>query len=163
MDKRCFFIGHRDAPLKIKQNLKTVVEDAIAKRGINDFIVGHYGNFDQMAAASVIELKGKYPEIKLFRLLPYHPAERAVDIPAGFDGTYYPEGQEFVPPKYAIAKANRAVISDCNLIIAYSTYPGNARDFVSYAVKKGVSVMQVAPDCSCGEGKSVGDTLEDLQ
>lgn len=159
MGKQCFFIGHRDAPFCIKQKLKETIEDAITKQEINDFIVGHYGNFDRMAAASVIKLKEKYPTIRLFRLLPYHPAERVVDIPDGFDGTYYPEGQELVPKRFAIVNANRVAINDCNLLIAYSPFPGNSRDFVSYARKKGVQVRQVTDDDSCSESKTYSETL----
>lgn len=161
MGGRCFFIGHRDAPMGVARSLKQTIEDAITQQEIDYFIVGHYGNFDRMAAASVIELKARYPEIKLFLLLPYHPAERCVDTPAGFDRTYYPEGQEFIPDKLAILKANQAMIKNCDLLITYSPYPGNARKLAMHAAQRGVLVRQVIEDCSCSQRRTDGQIMRD--
>lgn len=47
-----------------------------------------------MAAKAVINAKITHPEISLFLLLPYHPAERPIDLPLGFDGSFYPPGME---------------------------------------------------------------------
>ena len=43
-------------------------------------------------------------------LIPYHPAERPVETPPGFDGTFYPPGIESVPRRYAIVRANRYMV-----------------------------------------------------
>ena len=61
------------------------------------FYVGGYGGFDRIAASAVKQVKQRHPEIILMLVLPYHPAERPVEIPYGFDGTYYPEGLENIP------------------------------------------------------------------
>ncbi len=110
MGKSVFFIGHREASSEILPILTDVIETHIAKYGAADFIVGSYGGFDHLAASAVIAAKKAHPYITLSLLLPYHPAERPVKTPNGFNGTYYPPGMEDVPKQYAIARANRYVV-----------------------------------------------------
>ena len=89
---------------------RQVVEQHILEYGVTEFIVGHYGGFDRLAASAVKEAKRFYPEVKLTLLLSYHPAERPIPTPDGFDGTFYPPGMESVPRKIAIVRANRYVV-----------------------------------------------------
>ena len=89
--KTCFLIGHRVAPLMIREKLEKAIAAAITVYGVTEFVVGQYGAFDKMAAACLAEVKKSYPELRLLLLLPYHPAERAVVLPAGFDGSIYPQ------------------------------------------------------------------------
>lgn len=132
--KSCFFIGHREADVEIKPALVDAVRSAIVQDGIEEFIVGHYGGFDRMAAAAVAAAKTEYPHIRLYQLLPYHPAERKVDLPSGFDGSIYPDGMENVPRKAAIVRANRYAVDHCDLLIAYVWHPAsNSRNLVEYA------------------------------
>lgn len=70
---RCFFIGHREAPESVYPELAQTVEQLIGQ-GVTDFYVGHYGNFDRLAARAVIAAKQQHPEVRLTMLLPYHPA-----------------------------------------------------------------------------------------
>ena len=56
----CFFIGHRDAPEDIYAKLREAVADHITEHGVTDFVVGHYGRFDSMAARAVREEKAQY-------------------------------------------------------------------------------------------------------
>ncbi len=144
MSKMCFFIGHRESPYSLTEDLHKAVEHVIQEDGITQFIVGQYGNFDQMAASVFKEIKRKYAGISLLLLLPYHPTERPMEISDGFDGTYYPEGQEFVPKRLAIVKANQAMVNQCDVLIAYAKGPGNSRNLVEYAHKRGVSVINLA-------------------
>ena len=78
-------------------------------------------------------------------VLPYHPAERPVDTPYGFDGTYYPEGLEQVPKRYAIERANRIMIDMSDWLVAYVRHgASNSRKLLEYAEhrrKKGL--MQI--------------------
>ena len=99
--KSCFFIGHREASEEIYPALYAAVEQHIVEYGVTEFIVGHYGGFDRLAASAVKEAKRFYPEVKLTLLLPYHPAERPIPTLDGFDGTFYPPGMESVPRKAA--------------------------------------------------------------
>lgn len=135
--KSCFFIGHREASEKIYSTLYAAVEQHIVEYGVTEFIVGHYGGFDRLAASAVKEAKRFYPEVRLILLLPYHPIEQPIPAPDGFDGTLYPPGMESVPRKIAIVRANRYVVDHVDYLIAYAWHPAsNARDLVEYAQKR---------------------------
>ncbi len=82
----CFFIGHRDAPDSILPSLSAAIETRIVEDGVDQFVVGNYGRFDLLAAQAVRKAKKQHPDILLFYLRPYHPAERSF-TPAGFDGS----------------------------------------------------------------------------
>jgi hypothetical protein len=121
------------------------VETHIVDYGVTEFIVGHYGGFDRMAARAVILAKEKYPDILLFMLIPYHPAERPVPLSPGFDNSFYPPGMERVPKRFAIPRANRHMIDTVTHLIACVWHPAsNARDLVTYAQRKGVKVTNVS-------------------
>ena len=108
--KSCFFIGHRETPEEIYPVLCAAVEEHIVRYGVTEFIVGRYGCFDGLAAKAVKTAKQTHPEVELTLLLPYHPAERPIPVPDGFDSTYYPPGMENVPRKVAIVRANRYMV-----------------------------------------------------
>ena len=139
MDKRnrCFFIGHRDTPDSVYPDLCRAVEKHITEYGVTEFIVGRYGNFDSLAARAVIEAKRQHPEIILTMLLPYHPAERKIVLPKGFDGSFYPSGVETVPKRAVIVRANRYAADYAGYLISYVRHPAsNAWELVAYARKK---------------------------
>ena len=62
-----------------------------------EFIVGGYGEFDRLAAKVLRVAKDNHPQITLSLLLPYHPSERPIKKPEGFDATVYPPGMETSP------------------------------------------------------------------
>ena len=135
--KSCFFIGHREALEAMYPALYAAVEQHILEYGVTEFIVGHYGGFDRLAASAVKEAKRFCPGVKLTLLLPYHPAERPIPTPDGFNGTFYPPGMESIPRKIAIVSANRYVVDHVDYLIAYARHPAsNAREMVEYAQKR---------------------------
>ncbi len=139
----CFFIGHRDAPGELLPHIRTAVERLI-REGVTDFYVGSRGNFDRLAAASVRELKQTCPQVRLYRVLAYHPFERDISLPEGFAGSVYPEGLERVPRRYAILRANRAMVDACEYLIAYAPHEtGNAKKVVEYAMRRGREVIKL--------------------
>ena len=143
--RSCFFIGHREAPEDIAANLASEVRRHITELGVTEFIVGHYGRFDSMAGQAVIAAKREFPYIRLLLLIPYHPAEAPVDVPEGYDGTYYPPGMESVPRRFAIVRANRYMVDHTDYLIAYAWHPAsNARELVEYAeTRQKRGLMQV--------------------
>lgn len=142
--KRCFLIGHHDAPESIYPALQREIERHITELGVTEFIVGHYGNFDRMAARALVETKQAHSEISLWLLLPYHPTEQKVEVPEGFDGSFYPEGMEKVPRRLAIVKANRYVVNHVDFIIAYvNHWASNTQKLLRYASTKRVLVNLV--------------------
>ncbi len=138
-DKSCFFIGHREAMAELLPALNRTIEKHILEYSVTEFIVGNYGGFDHLAASAVIEAKQHHPEITLTLLIPYHPAERPIHAPAGFDGIFYPPGMEKVPRRYAIVKANQYMVDHVDYLIAYAWHPAsNARELLEYAKKREV-------------------------
>lgn len=107
-NSRCFLIGHRDTSSDILPSLTTEIEHHIREQGITEFVAGQYGRFDRLAAHALYRCKTEYPGLTLTLLCAYHPAERAVILPRGFDGFWYPAELEQVPRRFAIRRANPA-------------------------------------------------------
>lgn len=130
----CFFIGHRETPDALFPQIAAEIERHITEYGVTDFVVGRYGHFDALAARCVKEAKERHPEVTLMLLLPYHPYERPVPTPPGFDGTFYPPGMENVPKRAAIIRANRWMVEHSEYLIACAWHPAsNAYNLVEYA------------------------------
>ncbi len=71
--KTCCFTGHRDIPKWEVGILKIKIKKAIVnliKEGVIYFGAGGARGFDTLAAEAVLELKNKYPDIKLILVLP---------------------------------------------------------------------------------------------
>ena len=139
----CFFIGHRDAPGELLPHIRAAAEELIVRKGVTDFYVGSRGNFDRLAAAAVRELRERYPQVRLFLVLAYLPPA-GEGLPEGFTGSVFPEGLERAPRRFAILRANRAMVDSCPFLIAYAPHAtGNARKVVDYARGKGRKVIEV--------------------
>lgn len=133
----CFFIGHRETDLALLPEIKAAAERLIQQQQVSDFYVGMYGNFDRLSGEAVIQLKRDYPGVRLFLVIPYHPADRPIEAPPGYDGTFYPEGMEAVSRRYAIVKANRMMIDTCDWLVAYVTHTiSNAHNLLEYAMRQ---------------------------
>ena len=135
--KSCFFIGHREANERLLPRLELTIERLIVEENVRYFYVGGYGGFDRIAAAAVKHAKQKYPDITLMLVLPYHPAERPVDAPDGVDGTYYPDGLEHTPRRYAIVRTNRIMVDTCDWLVCYVRHgASNSRNLLEYAQRR---------------------------
>lgn len=110
----CFFIGHRDAPESLRPKVRAAAEGLILRQGVRDFYVSSRGSFDRLAAGAVLELKEAHPQVRLYRVVAYLPAKRAGEVPPGFTGTVFPQGLESVPRRFAISRANRAMVDGCD-------------------------------------------------
>ncbi len=129
----CFFIGHREASESLLPVLQDTVARHITEYGVTAFYVGHYGGFDRLAARAVREAKQQHPEVTLTMVLPYHPAERPMDTPKGFDGTFYPP-LEKVPRRLAIVRANRYMVDTSTHLISHVWHPAsNSYELLEYA------------------------------
>ena len=132
--KTCFFIGHRNAPGTLRPLLDEAIERHITEYGVAEFVVGHYGHFDMMAAGAVRRAKEQHPEITLLLLLPYYPFKYET---ADYDNTYYLPGMENVPKPFAIVKANEHMIRTSEYLICYNIgLVGKTRDFVDMARRR---------------------------
>ena len=135
--KSCFFIGHREADEQLLPRLELEIEKLIAVENVRYFYVGGYGGFDRIAASAVKHVKQKYPDITLMLVLPYHPADHPTETPNGFDGTYYPDGLENTPKRYAIVRTNKILVDTCNYLICYVNHgASNSRNLLEYAQRR---------------------------
>lgn len=133
--KTCFFIGNRHAPSDIKGQLSEVVEKHITEYGVTSFTVGHYGGFDSMVREVLRDAKTCHEGIELYLLAPYALTQKR-EIPKGFNGTFYPEGLEKVPLRYAIVQANKYMVQNSDYLITYCHHIGNTRNIVEYAKRR---------------------------
>ena len=135
--KSCFFVGHREADERLLPRLELEIDRLIQEDNVRFFYVGGYGGFDRIAAAAVKHSKQKYPDITLMLVLPYHPAERAVPTPDGFDGTYHPEGLAHTPRRYAIVRTNQIMVDTCEWLVCYVRHgASNSRNLLEYARRR---------------------------
>ena len=133
----CFFIGHRECGERMLPVLAQEVERHITEHGVTEFVVGHYGGFDRLAASAVREAKERHPEITLTLLLPYHPHDQPIPAQEGFDGTFYPPGMETVPKRAAIVRANRYMLEHSSCLIAYVSHPSSgSREVLEAALRR---------------------------
>ena len=133
--KSCFFMGNRHTPSNIREQLFEVVERHITEYGVNTFTVGHYGGFDYMVQSVLKDTKKRYTDIELYLLAPYALTQKK-EIPEGFNGSFYPEGLETVPMRYAIVQANRYMVQNSDYLITYCHHIGNTRNIVEYAQRR---------------------------
>ena len=142
--KSCFFIGHREADERLLPTLTAAIDRMIAEEQVSLFYIGGYGGFDRIAATAVKRMKLQHPEITLMLVLPYHPAERPIETPYGFDGTYYPEGLEKVPRRYAIVRTNEIMVKQSDWLVSYVRHgASNSRRILEYAQKQGTACINI--------------------
>lgn len=132
--KRCFLMGHSDAPNTLTAPLAAELERHILEYGVTEFLVGSHGRFDALAAKALADAKKRHPQVTLTLLLAYHPGVRPAQLPEGFDGSVYPPYMERVPPRLAIVRANRYAVDSSDYMIAYAWQPGsNTVKMMEYA------------------------------
>ena len=147
--KSCFFIGHRDSSEALYPLIVREVERHIVDYGVREFIVGQYGRFDGMAARAVRAMKGRFPGVRLVLLQAYLKNDA---LPGDYDASVYPEGLEYVPKRFAILRANRAMVDRCDFLIAcVSRNFGGAWQCLEYAKRKGKCIVNLGMAMSHGD------------
>lgn len=153
-DKTVCFTGHREIPLlkagTIKRRLKKTLEDLI-EIGYCYFGAGGALGFDTLAAQMVLELKAKYPQIRLILVLPclsqadgWSDKDKAVyeDIKKRADKVVYTAQEYF---KGCMHKRNRHLVDNSSVCICYLTRrTGGTAYTVDYADKNGLQVINIA-------------------
>lgn len=138
----CFCCGHRDTPEAIYPLLFKAVCTLMEQHKVIDFLVGHRGNFDQLAARAVKEAKKRYPQARLTLLLSHLPP---TPLSSGFDDSLYPEGLETVPKRLAICRANQLAVVTCDCLLCYICHsPSNTGKLLPYAQGRGIPVYNLA-------------------
>ena len=148
------FTGHRKIPSndipKIKKELIKTLSECI-ENGYRYFGAGGALGFDTLAAQIVLELKGKYPDIKLILVLPCPNQTRGWSeadvaeyerIKTEADKVVYTSDHYF---RGCMQKRNRHLVNNSSLCICYLTKPSGGTAYtVEYAIKKGIKIISIA-------------------
>lgn len=73
MNKSACFTGHRSIDKHrevLEKDLVSVIEQLITQKRLTDFYAGGAYGFDALASLTVLQLKEKYPQVKLHLVLP---------------------------------------------------------------------------------------------
>ena len=136
----CTFFGHRDCSESIRPLLKKTVEKLIIEQNVQEFLVGHQGNFDKMVYRELCRTKKKYPHIDCVVVLAY-PTKKGEKWELE---TLYPFGLEGKPRTYAILLRNRWMVEQADVVVSYVTRGfGGVAQAVSLAKRRGCEILSL--------------------
>ena len=154
------FFGHRqlDDFMEAERRLEKLIRELLAEREYVEFLVGRNGDFDQLAASTVLRLKRTVRDdnSSLVLVLPYLTAEY-VNNQDSFE-SYYDEievcqaaaGGHF---KSAIQTRNREMVDRSDLVVCcIEQDKGGAYQTMQYAQKQGKKIINIG----MGEGGEIG-------
>lgn len=138
----CTFFGHSECYGLDAAVLRSAIEELI-KQGIAEFVVGNHGRFDAMVFSTLQDLSKVYPEIAYSVALAYLPTRKEdYDIYQGH--SFYPEGLEIGPAKFAIERRNRYLIDSADICLCYIDHTfGGAYKFARMAKRCGLQVINL--------------------
>ena len=147
------FTGHRDidfhTAVKIPSVLKSVIEGYI-KRGVYRFRAGGAMGFDTVAAICVLELKPKYPHIKLELILPCRDQDKKFDEAskrAYRDILNRADHVEYIYNSYTpdcMLARNRALVDGSCACVAFCQKSAGGTGYtMAYALKSGVELINI--------------------
>ena len=159
--KVCCFTGHRVIPAATREELTAILDRrlaALADVGFTEFRTGGARGFDTLAAERVLHLRETHPQCRLHLILPcadqdkrWNAAERAryADIKARANEVHTLFTQ--YTPECMHAR-NRALVDGSDLCISYLLENrGGTLYTCTYALKKGVRVINVAEELTANE------------
>ncbi len=146
------FFGHREVEdfCSVERRLEKLVRELLVEKEYVEFLVGRNGDFDQLAASTVLRLKRTVRDdnSSLVLVLPYLTAEYTGNQDS-FE-SYYDEievcqaaaGGHF---KSAIQTRNREMVDRSELVICcIERDKGGAYQTMQYAQKQGKKIINVA-------------------
>ena len=138
----CTFFGHSECYGLDAAVLRNTIEDLI-KQGTTEFLVGNHGQFDGMVFSCLQDLSKEYLEISYSVALAYLPT-RKDDYDIYHVHSFYSEGQEIGPAKFAIERRNRYLINSADNCICYVNHTfGGAYKFARMAKNRGLQVINL--------------------
>ena len=138
----CTFFGHSECYGLDVAKLRLVVEELI-EQGVTEFLVGNNGQFDSAVFSCLRELSGAHPGISYSVALAYLPTQKQeYDVYEGH--SFFPEGQEMGPARFAIERRNRYMIYSADICVCYINRTfGGAYKFARMAKKRGLQVINL--------------------
>jgi len=150
----CCFTGHRKIPASEYDALKLKLKDVLIKlieRGVIYFGSGGALGFDTLAAKTVLELKDKYPMIKLILVLPCENQTynwNIEDIKIYNDIKSRCNKYVYISKNYTkdcMFKRNRHLVDNSGICVCYKTKnSGGTAYTVRYAEEKKLEIINVA-------------------
>lgn len=162
--KALAFTGHRpdklfgydykeEGNIKMLKRLRSLIERCIEKRGINTFITGMALGVDMWSAQIVLQLKKKYPHIKLVCAIPcfqqwkkWSQEDREIwhDIVNRADHVHHVSIEPYT--KWCMQKRNEWMVDNSNLVISvWDGSEGGTYNCVKYALKRQRTTLQLHP------------------
>ena len=144
------FFGNKNTPDLVQPQIEAVLKELIEEKDASVFYVGHNGNFDSLVRKSLCTLKKQYPHIAYFVVLAYRPknAEKEA-LYLDYENTILPEEIAVCPPRFAIAKRNRWMIKQSDIVVTYVKYHiGGASKFKDLAISKKKRVIELCESYS---------------
>lgn len=145
MGQVCTFFGHSECYGLDVAVLRSAIAELI-EQDVTEFVVGNHGQFDAMVFSCLQDLSKVYPKIAYSVALAYLPT-RKDDYDIYHGHSFYPEGQEIGPARFAIERRNRWMIdaSDCCLCYINHTW-GGAYKFARMAKNRGLQVFNLGSE-----------------
>lgn len=153
-EKICCFTGHRKIPERLHKKIYKALYKTVEQKildGVLYFGVGGALGFDSMAEAVILELKKKYPDIKLILVLPcpdqdkfWGERDKAFlrSVIQASDKVTYAE-PHYTPS--CMHKRNRHLVEQSGHCICYLTEESGGTAYtVSYAREHGLDVTNIA-------------------
>lgn len=153
-EKTCCFTGHRHIPLQDQTCIALTLEKVIMglyQKGFRHFEAGGALGFDTLAAKTVLNLRKRWPDMKLILILPCVTQTRGwmpeaiaeyERIKAQANRVFY-TSQAY--SRGCMHKRNRRLVDDSNVCVCYLTQSkGGTAYTVEYARSKKLEIINVA-------------------
>jgi uncharacterized phage-like protein YoqJ len=148
------FTGHRK--LKNSFAVREAAEKEIirlVKGGAQEFYIGMAEGFDLLVGEIIVNLKWKYPHIKLYSVLPCHPEYQTENMSTEDLILYMyvlsrADGEVLLSNKYysgCFHARNRFIVEKSDLCVCYLTKKSGGTAYtVKKAQEKGIKVINIA-------------------
>lgn len=146
MNKVCAFFGHSMFVFcRLNYDkLKNTIEKHILS-GFSTFLIGCYGEFDKMSLRACLDLKDKYPEIKICKVYAnISKLMKEKGINTKIEYISYPV--EHFHYKNRIIQTNKIMVNNADLIICYDDIEitnSGAFKAINYAYKQNKKVVNL--------------------
>lgn len=143
-NKICCFAGHSEIyDNEIKQKISKAASYLIETKGVNSFLVGNYGQFDNYALESLAKLKETYQNIEINIVIPYL-TNNTYNLKK-CDNVVIANIPENTPRRLQIIKANEYMVNKSEYLICYVKYSwGGASMTYNYAKSKKKTIYNLA-------------------
>lgn len=145
----CCGFGHR---VVYGENIEERIYDTMLRlvdeRGVDEFMIGRNGKFDQMFAEAAKKVR-LVRKVAVTLVLAYDAPDGKLDefekeYRAQFDNVLYPKEVMETYPRWAITCRNRWMVKHCDLVISHVAHnSGGAYQAVKYARNQGREIYNI--------------------